>query len=131
MTTLRSELQITSKNTKVANNYNFDPSNSRLSINEADFGTILYAINTTDNIIIYNPSIPGLGGDTVNNVTSLDFDISSMDSMDKILVLYDALEDTTGSEDRTNELLKEMLSVGRIIKEHLEIINELKIEKEN
>lgn len=50
---------------------------------------ILTIVNTTDNIIIYNPVDPALGGTLAGQVLTLTFDTTAMANGDSLMVYYD------------------------------------------
>ena len=76
---------------KVATNVIFDSSNKTITINDADCKEVLFAINVTDGIVIFDPATPGKTGTRTSKNVSLVFDTSSMNHADDLLVIYEPL----------------------------------------
>jgi hypothetical protein len=73
-------------------NYNFDKTSKTITF--TDYGTIelnriLGVINTTTGNIIYTPIDSTLNGTVSGNVLTLDYNTSSMNNSDKLLIYYD------------------------------------------
>lgn len=81
--------------------YTFDASAQTLEF--TGYGSIaleavMMVVNTTDQVIIYNPFDSAKGGTVATNVLTMEFDTTSMDDADDLLILY---EDT--AQDFTND----------------------------
>jgi len=73
-------------------NYTFDASAKTVTftdINPILLEAVLLVVNVTDQIIIYNFADPAKGGTVATNVLTLEFDTTSMDDTDKLLIFYE------------------------------------------
>jgi hypothetical protein len=84
---------------------------------------VLGIINVTDNIEIFNFLDPSKGGTTLNNVLTLDYDTSSMNNVDKLLIYYD---DSQKVSTDTNSQLQQAIKDTDIFKD---FINSIKKEE--
>ena len=96
-----------SSQVKLSRNYVFDASSQSLTINDGDYYKTLSVINLTDGIVIYNPSSPGLGGTSVEKSLNFDYDTTSMDDGDDLMVLYE-YTDVDTKENLLEEILIEL-----------------------
>ncbi len=76
------------------NNYVFDKTAQTVTF--SDFGgsslrldSILIVANVTSNIFIFNPVVTGLGGTVSSNVLTFEYDSSTMQNTDDLLIYYD------------------------------------------
>ncbi len=87
---LQKEALVTSRS-KVSVDYLFDASAQCANVNEPDFGRFMYVINATDNIVIYDPAVPSLGGTTSANRIIFTFDTTAMSDADVLIIIYEPL----------------------------------------
>jgi len=102
---------------KVATNVTFIPSEKTISVSDVDFRELLFAINVTDGITIFDPATAGKTGRRRGATTTLTFDTSAMSDSDDILVIYEPKE-----EPKSQELL-----LGEIIVSLNQIKNQLSL----
>lgn len=77
--------------------YTFDASGKTITFGSpVSLDGILLVTNVTENVIIYNPFKIGFGGSVIGAILSLDFDTSSMNDTDKLLIEYDDAVVTVG-----------------------------------
>ena len=93
-------------------NYTFNPAAKTVTFK--DYSTIslesvLLIVNVSVNEIIYNFANPATGGSVSGNVLTLDFNTSSMNSTDKLLIYYDS--DTLPASDESLILLRRMVKI--------------------
>ncbi len=113
-------------NSKISENYEFDASAQCANVNEKDLERFLYVINTTDNIVIYDPSTPGLGGVLSGDRIIFTFDTTSMNDADQLLIVYEPKEnDDTRQLNMLRYILDELkvnnLYLQEIIGEKLSV----------
>jgi len=77
----------------------------------SDFGgsslrldSILIVANVTSNIFIFNPVVTGLGGTVASNVLTFEYDSSTMQNTDKLLIYYDDAASTLVSVTNNDQL---------------------------
>lgn len=78
-------------------NYTFDKTAKTVTFTDyasLNLDQVLLITNTTDNIIIYNFSVPALGGTISTNVLTLNYNTSAMDNTDKLQIF---IEDNVGN----------------------------------
>jgi len=83
-----SKAPILPTNIKVSESYVFHAANQSIHVLDGDLNQILFAVNTTDGIVIYNPVESGLGGTRIDGTIQLDFDTTAMSDSDSLLILY-------------------------------------------
>lgn len=69
--------------------YTFDASEKTITftgLGTVNLEQVEQIVNITDNIVIYNPNISGLGGTISTNVLTLDYDTTSMSDGDTLLI---------------------------------------------
>jgi len=91
------------------NNYVFDK--TARTVTFSDFGgaslrldSILIVANVTSNIFIFNPVVTGLGGTVASNVLTFEYDSSTMQNTDKLLIYYDDAASTLVSVTNNDQL---------------------------
>ena len=107
-------------------NYTFDSTNSLIIFNtNVELRDILLITNVTDGITIYNFACEGQTGDIVANVLSLNYDTSSMEDSDELLIILqeEDLSQETSNDIKLNTRLSERTLNG--IVEQLEDIKNL------
>lgn len=93
-------------------NYTFDPVAKTVTFKDfssISLESVLLIVNVSVNEIIYNFANPATGGSASGNILTLDFDTSSMNSTDKLLIYYDS--DTVPASDESLILLRRMLKI--------------------
>jgi hypothetical protein len=86
-------------------NYTFNASDREITFTDyvsIDLNGILIIVNVTDNIIIYNFAVSGLGGTVTDNILTLEYDTSGFSNTDDLLIYYDDL--TITQEVEVNNL---------------------------
>ena len=92
----------------VSKDYMFDPSNSFLQVCDRDFVSIVSVFNSTTNTMMYQVGSEELSGSVMNNELCFDMDTSSMDSGDKLYILYQRTEG-----DSTETLLCKLIELQK------------------
>lgn len=77
---------------RIIDNYKFIPSERKIVF--TDFSSIslervLLVVNVTSNVLLYNFMSSSLGGSVSGNTLILDYDTSSMDASDTLMIFYD------------------------------------------
>jgi len=119
MTFLRRDDSIQLSTTKISEDYDFAPSKSAIVINDSDFKRVLYIVNTTDNIVIYNIAQVGLGGTAYKCEVVFDFDVSGMTDTDDLLILYEAEKEVSNLESKVADLVTEQKLTNKYLAEML------------
>lgn len=92
-------------------NYTFNKTSKTITFNDyvsIDLDGILMVVNVTDGIVIYNFADPTKGGTVATNVLTLEYDTTSMDDADKLLIFY---EDPDGADSVQNVDGSPLLSI--------------------
>jgi hypothetical protein len=117
--------------------YTFDASAKTvefLDYSSIELNRVLLITNVTDGIIIYN--FADSVGTVENNILTLDYDTTSMDDADKLLIFYQNDDivvysggrlQTLVSDSNAEELLKEILIELKEIKLHLQFVTDEEI----
>ncbi len=114
---------------KLATKFSFDAALQRLTVNEEYFFELLFVINTTDNIIIYNPSVTSKGGTKDQNRTVFTFDTTSMNDADDLLIVYEPKLFVT--EQRTETFLQQLVCQMKIMNVHLSLMTDACIREQD
>ena len=83
-------------NTKISNNFSFNPQNGTLTINEADFRNFCLIINVDEGVVLYNPTTSVTNGTISGQTVSFNYNTSKMSELDKILVIYEYTSESNG-----------------------------------
>ena len=118
MTYIGDRTYIQTSNLHICHMYRFDAIGGIVECNDLN-GLILLVINTTDDTVIYNPLISGLGGSQNNKVLQVDYDTSSMSDDDTLIVLFDYADEVD-----TNLILDEIKHQLQKLNEQMERILE-------
>lgn len=105
------------KNQRISSDYLFDASAKIITINDSDFKTCLYAVNVSDGVVIYNPTLPGYTGKTIANTVQLEFDTTAMNDSDELLVVYESNLD--------DDVYSALLSVASELREQTRILKKI------
>ena len=90
---LPSEIPAFSGSSKVSTSYIFEPSTMRIIVNDLDFKRVLYIVNSTHGVVMYNPYDKEKLGEAVPDGVILDFTkvaAGYMDSLDSLIVVYES-----------------------------------------
>ena len=113
--------------------YHFDASAKTikfLDYDTIDLERILLITNATDNIIIYNFADATKGGTVAANVLTLDYDTTSMDDADKLLIFYQEKDsDADNSDLNTHLLLDQILSQLKKVNAYFKIVTQIDLEE--
>lgn len=108
--------------------YDFDASAKTITfVDEIEHRSIVLIINSTrDNVTIYNFACSGVAGNLSNKVLSLDYDTTSMQDSDNLIVI---IEEEISSETKelekirlNNEILSEILEQMKVNNTYLSLI---------
>ena len=99
--------------------YSFNPSTKQIVLNELTsikLEQILLITNTTDNIIIYNFADNDLGGSVVDNILTLKYNTTSMDTSDSLQIFIetpnvDFIELNNLLTDGLSEVVRQLQSI--------------------
>lgn len=116
MSYIRGRETLSLSDSKVSKSYTFDPSSRTVIVRDSDANEVLLVVNLEDNIAIYNPLVPSLGGDQSGNQLTLNFDTTNMSSSDSLLVLYQGDDDDESSVNLFTEILYELKTQTKILK---------------
>ena len=95
-----------------------------------DLERVLLITNATDNIIIYNFADATKGGTVAANVLTLDYDTTSMDDADKLLIFYQEKDsDADNSDLNVHLLLDQILVQLKKVNAYFNILTEIDIEE--
>lgn len=109
---------VSTANSKIAKDYIFQPSTGVVIIKDDDFCRLLFAINVTDGMVIFNPLDKNKHGAQTGNSVNLEFNTISMSSNDDLMLVYEAktsdaieklLEEISENTKITNKLLLAIL----------------------
>lgn len=109
---------VSTANSKIAKDYIFQPSTGVVTIKDDDFLRLLFGINVTDGMVIFNPLDKNKDGAQTGNSINLEFNTTSMSSNDDLMLIYEAqesdeiralLEEISDSLKITNKLLLQQL----------------------
>lgn len=95
-------------NTKISSDFIVDASAGTIQFNDQGYIRLLYGVNVTDNIIVYNPTVNGLGGNSYSNQINFDYDTTTMEDSDEWIFVIEIKE---VKEDEV--LLREMIELQR------------------
>ena len=116
MTFIGDRTYVQTKNTEICLTYFFRPEQQSVRCLGLR-GTVTLIVNSTDNIIIYNPLVSSIGGSQSGEIINMDFDTSAMDANDVLLIVFDAISNLD-----SNLLLENIIEKLDNIQTLLEII---------
>lgn len=102
---------------KLISNYTFNPLSRTVTFDDyaaIDLEGLLLITNVTDNIIIYNFADASVGGGVNNNVVTLSYDTTSMDSADALQIYYDDVNESPALQ-ATLQSLEDMVDYMKIL----------------
>ncbi len=100
---------------KVADSVKFDASTKTIQVNDKNFGEIIFAVNVTDGIVIFDPATASKTGTRKDRTVNLVFDTTTMSDSDDILVIYEPLIEDQAIISTTDRLLTNILdSLGEL-----------------
>jgi len=107
--------------------YTFNASRGTITFTDTiELSDILVITNLTDNSIIYNFACEGYGGDISGKVLTLDFNVSSMSSSDKLqIIIYSNQSEGEISINAYLDVIEKNTRALNNIAELLTIQNEL------
>ena len=116
---------IKTSGSKLSIDFVFDASSKRLTINDDDFLELLFVINTTDNVVIYDPSIVSKGGTKDQNRMAFTFDTPSMSDADDLIVIYEPVAFMSDQIQET--LLQQLVHEMKIMNLHMSMLTDVHI----
>ena len=108
-------------NSKISKDYTFNASAQLLTVKNDDYESLLLALNLDDNIVIYNPLEESKGGSQKGCCVQLNYDTTSMEDDDELLVIYAPRE-----IDNYLTILKDITTELRIMNLHLEQLTDVR-----
>ena len=94
---------------KVAIDVIFDASAKTLIVNDPDFREVLFVINATDGLVIYDPNTPSKSGVRTKDLLTFTFDTTSMSDEDDLIVIYEPKEEIEVEvEDLLHSVIQEL-----------------------
>jgi len=88
---LPSEIPAFSGSSKVSTDYTFTPETMRITVNDLDFKRVLYIVNSTHSVVMYNPYDKDKLGEKLPNGILLNFPENGyMKTLDDLLVVYES-----------------------------------------
>jgi len=93
-------------------NYGFDPLAKTVTFKDStnySLESLLLVVNVTTNQVIYNFANPAAGGTLIDNVLTLTYDTTAMNSADKLLIYYDS--DLLPASDESTILLRRLVQM--------------------
>lgn len=122
MTYIRSQTSTLSSQSLLATKYDFNAATKYITIDHEGFREFSKIINQEDNVVIYDPQDPTLGGVIRGESILLDYDTTSMSDSDRLLIYYEGtasvvhefhqiclLQQILDEAKETNKLLKKIL----------------------
>ena len=112
--------------------YNFNPTLRTIKLPEytnVNLGSLLFIINATDNLVIFNCTDATKGATVSGNVITLAYNTTSMSATDDLQIFIDDgddLVDISGEKGRKAEMVQD-LSVQDLLSLLLTEVKELKI----
>ena len=139
---LPSEKPIFSGTSKVSTDYTFKPAAMTVTIHDSDFKRVLYIVNSTYSVVLYNPYDKDKLGTITPNGIILNFPLTAanyMGVLDDLLIMYESESPpaviqggdrkvntaNVTSEDYLGQILKQL----KIMNYHLEVITDETIDK--
>ncbi len=116
---------IKTSGSKLSIDFVFDASLQKLTVDDNDFLELLFVINTTDNVVIYDPSIVSKGGTKDQNRMTLTFDTTSMSDADDLIVIYEPVVFVSDQIQET--LLQQLVYEMKIMNLHMSMLTDMHI----
>ena len=141
---LPSEIPMFSGGSKVSTSYIFNPQTMRITVSDLDFKRVLYVINSTHSVVMYNPYDKDKLGDSTLTGVVMNFPVAAAGYMlatDDLVVVYEGDQAPTVTQggvrkvNTTNDAaegsLTQVLKQLEILNLHMSILTDNTITEED